>query len=53
MQHRHDLDKAKVDDVLLGCVVPVMEQGAVLPTIALQKAGWDETVFGALFYRKL
>ena len=47
MQQRHDLDTARVDDVLLGCVAPVSEQGAVLPKIALQKAGWDETVPGA------
>ncbi len=47
MQQRHDLDTSRVDDVMLGCVAPVMEQGAVLPKIALQKAGWDETVPGA------
>ena len=47
MRNRHDLDTARVDDVLLGCVSPVLEQGNVLPKIALQKAGWDETVPGA------
>lgn len=47
MQQRHDLDTSRVDDVMLGCVAPVMEQGAVLPKIALQKAGWDEKVAGA------
>ncbi len=47
MQKRHDLDTSRVDDVMLGCVAPVMEQGAVLPKIALQKAGWDESVPGA------
>ncbi|VWX50591.1 acetyl-CoA C-acetyltransferase [Novosphingobium sp. 9U] len=47
LQARHDLDTSKVDDVLLGCVSPVMEQGSVLPKIALQKAGWDESVPGA------
>ncbi|MDK3017222.1 acetyl-CoA C-acetyltransferase [Pseudodonghicola flavimaris] len=47
MQDRHDLDTARVDDVMMGCVTPVMEQGAVLPKIALQKAGWDESVPGA------
>lgn len=47
MQQRHDLDTSRVDDVMLGCVAPVMEQGAVLPKIALQKAGWDESVPGA------
>ncbi|MCR9124769.1 MAG: acetyl-CoA C-acetyltransferase [Rhodobacteraceae bacterium] len=47
MQARHDLDTARVDDVMMGCVAPVMEQGAVLPKIALQKAGWHESVAGA------
>ncbi|MFT6227833.1 MAG: acetyl-CoA C-acetyltransferase [Paracoccaceae bacterium] len=47
MQTRHDLDTSRVDDVLLGCVMPVKEQGAVLPKIALQKAGWSEKVAGA------
>ncbi|MDX2484150.1 MAG: acetyl-CoA C-acetyltransferase [Pseudodonghicola sp.] len=51
MQSRHDLDTARVDDVMLGCVTPVMEQGAVLPKIALQKAGWDESVPGAQLNR--
>ncbi|MCF8466410.1 MAG: acetyl-CoA C-acetyltransferase [Sneathiella sp.] len=47
MQQRHDLDTSRVDDVLLGCVMPVKEQGAVLPKVALQVAGWDESVAGA------
>jgi acetyl-CoA C-acetyltransferase len=47
MQTRHDLDTSRVDDVLLGCVAPVREQGSVLPKIALQKAGWSEKVAGA------
>ncbi len=47
MQQRHDLDTSRVDDVMLGCVAPVMEQGSVLPKIALQTAGWDESVPGA------
>lgn len=47
MQTRHDLDTSRVDDLMMGCVAPVMEQGAVLPKIALQKAGWSEKVAGA------
>ena len=47
MQERHDLDTSRVDDVMLGCVMPVHEQGSVLPKIALQKAGWDQSVPGA------
>ena len=51
MQRRHDLDTARVDDLLLGCVSPVLEQGAVLPKIALQKAGWSQEVPGAQLNR--
>ena len=47
MQERQDLDTSRVDDVMLGCVMPVHEQGSVLPKIALQKAGWDQSVPGA------
>lgn len=47
MQSRHDLDTARVDDVIMGCVAPTREQGAVLPKIALQKAGWAQGVPGA------
>jgi acetyl-CoA C-acetyltransferase len=47
MQTRHDLDTSRVDDVMLGCVMPVKEQGSVLPKIALQKAGWSERVAAA------
>ncbi|MEM6640013.1 MAG: acetyl-CoA C-acetyltransferase [Pseudomonadota bacterium] len=47
LQSRLDLDTSKVDDMVLGCVSPVKEQGAVLPKVALQKAGWDERVAGA------
>jgi len=51
MQRRHDLDTSRVDDLMMGCVGPVMEQGAVLPKIALQKAGWSEGVPGAQLNR--
>ena len=46
LTHRLDLDTARVDDMVLGCVSPVREQGAVLPKVALQKAGWDDSVPG-------
>ena len=51
MKGRHDLDTSYVDDVLMGCVGPVREQGAVLPKVALQVAGWDESVPGAQLNR--
>lgn len=51
MQLRHDLDTSRVDDLMMGCVSPVREQGAVLPKIALQKAGWDDSVPGVQLNR--
>lgn len=51
MQMRLDLDTSRVDDLLMGCVSPVKEQGAVLPKVALQKAGWHESVPGAQLNR--
>ncbi len=47
MQSRNDLDTSRVDDMMLGCVMPSREQGGDLPKIALQKAGWDEKVAAA------
>ncbi|KAE9412615.1 hypothetical protein Angca_005454, partial [Angiostrongylus cantonensis] len=51
MQSRHDLDTGRVDDLLMGCVSPVHEQGGNLPKIALQRAGWAESVPGAQLNR--
>lgn len=41
LQKRNDLDTAAVDDVVLGVVSPIGEQGSVLPKVAALKAGWD------------
>jgi acetyl-CoA C-acetyltransferase len=46
MQQRHDLDTACVDDVVLGCVSPVGEQGGDIAKTAAQVAGWHESVPG-------
>lgn len=46
LQSRHDLDTSYVDDVLLGCVTPVAEQGSDIAKAAAQQAGWDESVAG-------
>ncbi len=37
---RHHLDTAQVDDVVLGCVTPVGEQGADIARTAVLDAGW-------------
>ncbi len=41
MQQRHDLDTAQVDDIVLGCVTPIGEQGADIARTAAIYAGWD------------
>lgn len=43
---RNDLDTSQVDDVVLGCVTPVGEQGADIARTAVLYAGWDEKVAG-------
>ena len=51
LQARHGFDTAQVDDVVMGCVSPVGEQGSVLPKTALLKAGWDVRVSGVQINR--
>ena len=41
LQRRNDFDTAQVDDIVMGVVSPVGDQGAVLPKVAALKAGWD------------
>ena len=41
LQHRHQFDTAMVDDVVMGVVSPVGEQGSVIAKVAALKAGWD------------
>ncbi len=41
LQRRHDLDTAAVDDVVMGVVSPIGEQGSVIAKVAALKAGWD------------
>ena len=46
LQKRHGFDTAAVDDIVMGIVSPIGEQGSVLPKIAALKAGWDFTTTG-------
>lgn len=46
LQQRHHLDTAQVDDVILGCVTPVGEQGADIARTAVLAAGWDQRIPG-------
>ena len=51
MQRRNALDTALVDDLVLGCVTPVGEQGADIARTAVLDAGWAETVAGVTLSR--
>ena len=46
LQKRHDLDTSYVDDVVMGCVTPVGEQGSDVAKMIVQNADWDESVAG-------
>ena len=46
LRDRNGLDTAQVDDVVLGCVTPVGEQGADIARVATLVAGYDESVPG-------
>jgi acetyl-CoA C-acetyltransferase len=51
MKRRTDLDTSQVDDVILGCVTPVGDQGGNIAKAAAQKAGWDVDVPGVQLNR--
>lgn len=46
LQQRHDLDTAYVDDVVMGCVTPIGEQGSDIAKMIVMNADWDESVAG-------
>ncbi len=46
LQHRNSLDTSNVDDVILGCVSPVGEQGSCIAKTAVMMADWSESVCG-------
>jgi len=48
---RSDLDTSQVDDVIMGCVTPVGDQGANIAKSAAQKANWDIDVPGVQINR--
>ena len=41
LRKRHGFDTAAVDDVVMGVVSPIGEQGSVIAKVAALKAGWD------------
>ena len=51
LQRRNGFDTAQVDDVVMGVVSPVGDQGAVLAKVAALKAGWDYRCAGVQINR--
>jgi len=51
VRDRNAIDTADVDDVILGCVSPVGEQGADIARVAVLNAGYDQTVPGVQINR--
>ena len=51
LQQRNGFDTAAVDDVVMGIVSPIGEQGGVLPKLAALMAGWDFTASGVQINR--
>ncbi|MFZ5930384.1 MAG: acetyl-CoA C-acetyltransferase [Pseudomonadota bacterium] len=51
LRERNNLDTSKVDDVILGCVEPVREQGADIARIAVLNADYAQSVAGVQINR--
>ncbi|MFT5594548.1 MAG: acetyl-CoA C-acetyltransferase [Oceanicoccus sp.] len=51
LEERNKLDTSKVEDVVLGCVTPIGDQGADIAKTAALAAGWDEKVSGVQLNR--
>ena len=46
LQQRNELDTSRVEDVVMGCVTPLGEQGADIAKTAAMLAQWDDGVAG-------
>ncbi|MFD1143988.1 acetyl-CoA C-acetyltransferase [Larkinella insperata] len=51
LKNRNQLDTSLVDDVIMGCVTPVGEQGADIARTAVLEAGYAESVAGVQLNR--
>ena len=51
LRERNGFDPAEVDDIVMGVVSPIGEQGSVLPKVAALKAGWDVQCAGVQINR--
>jgi acetyl-CoA C-acetyltransferase len=46
LKTRNNLDTSQVDDIVMGCVSPVSDQGGDIAKTAALAAGWDDVVAG-------
>ena len=51
LRTRNGFEPSEIDDIVMGVVSPVGEQGAVLPKVAALKAGWDVRCSGVQINR--
>ena len=51
LEERNHLDTSAVDDIVMGCVTPIGDQGADIAKTAAMAAGWDECVAGVTLSR--
>jgi acetyl-CoA C-acetyltransferase len=51
LQRRNRFDTSAIDDVVMGVVSPVGEQGSVIAKVAALKAGWDFRASGVQINR--
>jgi acetyl-CoA C-acetyltransferase len=51
LQERNQFDTAAVDDIVMGCVTAVGDQGAVIAKTAALAADWDNDVAGVVLNR--
>ncbi len=51
LRDRNDLDTSQVDDVILGCVTPIGEQGSDIARTAVLNAGWSQETAGVQINR--
>ncbi|WP_250657706.1 acetyl-CoA C-acetyltransferase [Alkalimarinus coralli] len=51
LQSRNDLDTSQIDDIVMGCVTAIGDQGADIAKTAALVAGWHENVAGVTLNR--
>ena len=51
LQERNQFDTAAVDDIVMGCVTAIGDQGAVIAKTAALSAGWNDDVAGVVLNR--